>query len=78
MFASESELMHRYTLQPFTRYSRKEKTEAPKCQMLAANILKLNWRLQVKNLSRHTVLGSSAQQGLSYPTLIGLTLEMSN
>ena len=27
-------------LQPFSRYSTKEKPEAPKCQMLAANILK--------------------------------------
>ena len=27
-------------MQPFTRYSRKEKPEVPKCQMLAANILK--------------------------------------
>ena len=27
-------------LQPFTRYSTKEKPEVPKCQMSAANILK--------------------------------------
>ena len=28
-------------MQPFSRYSKKEKPEVPKCQMLAANILKL-------------------------------------
>ena len=29
-------------LQPLTRYSRKEKPEVPKCQMIAANILNAN------------------------------------
>ena len=35
-------------MQPFTRYSRKEKPEVPKCQMLAANILKQDksWLLE--------------------------------
>ena len=36
---SKYKILGKY-LQPFTRYSTKEKPEVPKCQMLAANILK--------------------------------------
>ena len=39
-YVSEYKILGKY-LQPFTRYSRKEKPEVPKCQMLAANIFKL-------------------------------------
>ena len=38
-YVSKYKILGKY-LQPFTRYSRKEKPEVPKCQMLAANILK--------------------------------------
>ena len=38
---------------PFTRYSTKEKPEVPKCQMLAANILK---GMTVKNEKKMIVL----------------------
>ena len=37
-------------LQPFTRYSTKEKPEVPKCQMLAANILKVRLEARTLNL----------------------------
>ena len=39
-YVSKYEILGKY-LQPFTRYSTKEKPEVPKCQMLAANILNL-------------------------------------
>ena len=39
-YVSKYKILGKY-LQPFTRHSRKEKPEVPKCQMLAANILKM-------------------------------------
>ena len=39
-YVSKYKILGKY-LQPFSRYSTKEKPEVPKCQMLAANILKL-------------------------------------
>ena len=38
-YVSKYKIFGKY-LQPFTRYSTNEKPEVPKCQMLAANILK--------------------------------------
>ena len=40
-YVSKYKILGKY-LQPFTRYSTKEKPEVPKCQMLAANILNIN------------------------------------
>ena len=61
-------------LQPFTRYSTKEKPEVPKCQMLAANILKskcmsnhFNFDAQV-DLSEHHVYFDDGTTGASQCT----------
>ena len=43
-YVSKYKILGKY-LQPFTRCSRKEKLEVPKCQMLAANILNILFAL---------------------------------